>query len=206
MNAVEAPFDVPAAEARAKPHRDSARLARRWVRISLFVLMVLVAALVATAAFAVRNIYTLGNDRYVKEAASIFASGQGVLVEMLNEETAVRAYMISADPATLAPYRQGLRYERLELAELARNPTRDPQLPAHVAAARTQVEALDRYFTAEIALGRQGSQGQHRAAADVLVGKARSTASARRPNSWEPMPSAFSTELATSSTTRTSSP
>ena len=173
MNAVEAPFDVPAAEARAKPHRDSARLARRWVRISLFVLMVLVAALVATAAFAVRNIYTLGNDRYVKEAAPIFASGQDVLVEMLNEETAVRAYMISADPATLAPYRQGLRYERLELAELARNPTRDPQLPAHVAAARTQVEALDRYFTAEIALVRQGSQGQHRAAADVLVGKAR---------------------------------
>jgi len=171
MNAVEATFDITAEDVRATPEHDSARLARRWVRVSLLVLMGLVAALVATAGFAVRNIYTLGDVRYVKEAAPIFASGQDALVEMLNEETAVRAYVITADSTALKPYRQGLRYERLELAELARNPTGDPQLPAHVATAKTQVDALDRYFASEIALVRRGSKGQREAAAGVLAEK-----------------------------------
>ena len=130
MNAIEATFDVTAADVPAARPRDGARLARRWARTSLLVLIGLVTALVATAAFAVRDIYTLGNERYVKEAAPIFASGQDVLVEMLNQETAVRAYVITGDPSTLAPYRQGRRYEALELAELERNPTGDAQLPA----------------------------------------------------------------------------
>jgi PAS domain S-box-containing protein len=158
-------------EAGARREVDGARLARRWTRLSLLLLIVLVALLAFVSAFAVRQIYTLGDTRYVKQAAPIYASGQDVLVEMLNQETAVRGYVISADPATLQPYTQGRKYEALELAIIAKNPTHDPKLPGLVAAAGKQVAILDRYYAREIALVRSGPAGQRKAAGSVLQGK-----------------------------------
>jgi PAS domain S-box-containing protein len=160
------------ARARAGRGVDGARLARRWTRLSLLLLIVLVVALAFASAFAVRQIYTLGDTRYVKQAAPIFASGQDVLVEMLNQETAVRAYVISADPSTLQPYAQGRKYEALELGLMAKNPTHDPKLPALVAAVGKQVRFLERYYAGQIALVRSGPAGRRKAAASILEGKA----------------------------------
>ena len=151
---------------------DGAALARRWTRLSLLLLIVLVAVLAFVSAFAVRQIYTLGDKRYVRQAAPIFVSGQDVLVEMLNQETAVRAFIISANPATLQPYGRGRRYERVELGLLAKNPTHDPRLPALLAAVRKQVDVLERYYARQIALVRSGPAGRRKAAASILEGKA----------------------------------
>jgi PAS domain S-box-containing protein len=160
------------AEAGGRREVDGARLARRWTRLSLLLLIVLVAVLAFASAFAVRQIYTLGDKRYVKQAAPLYASGQDVLVEMLNQETAVRGYVISADPATLQPYDQGRKYEALELGIIAKNPTHDPKLPALVAAVSKQVAVLERYYAHQIALVRSGPAGQRTAAASVVQGKA----------------------------------
>lgn len=151
---------------------DGARLARRWTRLSLLLLIALVTVLAFASAFAVRQIYSLGDKRYVKQAAPIFASGQDVLVEMLNQETAVRAYVISADPTTLQPYRQGRKYEALELGILAQNPTHDANLPPLLAKVRREVGLLESYYAGQIALVRRGPAGQRKAAASVLQGKA----------------------------------
>jgi PAS domain S-box-containing protein len=151
---------------------DGATLARRWTRLSLFLLIVLVTLLAVVSALAVRQIYVLGNTRYVNQAAPIFASGQDVLVEMLNQETGVRGYVISGNPATLQPYRQGRKYETLELALIAKNPTHDPKMPALLAAASKQAAALERYYTRQIALVRSGPAGRRKAAASILEGKA----------------------------------
>ena len=166
---------VEATSARAAERRtiDGAVLARRWSRGSLGVLIALAIALVAASGYAVYRIYSLGNTRYVQQAAPIFASGEDVLVEMLNQETGVRGYVVSGDPATLGPYRQGRKYEALELGLLAKNPTHDPALPRHLAVVRIQVSALERFYAHEIALVRSGAAGRRQAAAMILAGKSK---------------------------------
>ena len=171
--AVEGTVDATPSGAAERRTIDGAVLARRWSRGSLGVLIALAIALVAASGYAVYRIYSLGNTRYVQQAAPIFASGQDVVVEMLNQETGVRGYVLTGDPATLAPYRQGRKYETLELGLLAKNPTHDPALPRHLAVVRTQVSALERFYAHEIALVRSGPAGKRQATAMILAGKSK---------------------------------
>ena len=151
--------------------RQAAERARRPVQVALAVLVFVVVGLVAAGAFAGYRIYSLGNHRFVDQAGPFFAVTEDLAVEMLNQETAVRGYVITADPGTLAPYRQGKKYMALELALIAKDASFDPAIPGHLAAMRRDVNALEAYFTREIALVRSGPAGQRRARAQVLLGK-----------------------------------
>jgi len=133
--------------------------------------MVIVMTLVAAGGYAAYRIYSLGNDRFNKQAGPFFGVTEDLAVEMLNEETAVRGYVITHDPKTLAPYRQGRRYAHLELALIAKDASFDPDIPGHLAAMRKEVASLEAYFAREIALVRSGPEGQKRAEAAILAGK-----------------------------------
>jgi signal transduction histidine kinase len=134
-------------------------------------LILIVLGLLAAGALASYRIYTLGNDRFNKQAGPFFAVTEDLAVEMLNEETAVRGYVITHDPKTLAPYRQGRRYAHQELALIARDASFDPDIPAHLAAMRKEVASLEAYFAREIALVRSGPAGQKGAEQAILAGK-----------------------------------
>jgi two-component system phosphate regulon sensor histidine kinase PhoR len=151
--------------------RAAARRAQRPIRVALALLIIIVVALVAAGGFAAYRIYSLGNDRFSNQAGPFFAVTEDLAVEMLNEETAVRGYVITHDPKTLAPYRQGRRYAHLELALIAKDQSFDPDIPRHLAAMRKEVASLEAYFAREIELVRSGPDGQKRAEADVLGGK-----------------------------------
>jgi signal transduction histidine kinase len=151
--------------------REAARRAQRPVRVALALLICIVIGLVAAGAFAAYRIYSLGNERFSQQAGPFFAVTEDLAVEMLNEETGVRGYVITHDPKTLAPYRQGRKYARLELALIARDASFDPNIPRHLAAMRKEVASLEAYFAREVALVRSGPAGQRRAEADVLAGK-----------------------------------
>jgi signal transduction histidine kinase len=151
--------------------RQAAERARRPVRVALAFLVCVVIGLVAAAAFAGYRIYSLGNHRFVDQAGPFFAVTEDLAVEMLNQETAVRGYLITADPSTLAPYRQGKKYTNLELALIAKDASFDPAIPSHLAAMRRDVSALQSYFAREIALVKSGPAGQRRAQAEILAGK-----------------------------------
>ncbi len=151
--------------------REAAARAQRPVRAALAILACVVVGLVAAGAFASYRIYTLGNDRFQKQAAPFFAVTEDLAVEMLNEETGVRGYVASGDPGTLTPYQQGLRYTKLELALIAKDQSFGPKIPAHLAAMRREVASLDAYFAHEIALVRSGPAGQRQAQKQILAGK-----------------------------------
>jgi PAS domain S-box-containing protein len=151
---------------------DGARVARRTVRGALILIAALIVALVVAGALSTHQIYTDANHRLIDEAAPVFASSEDVLVEMLNEETGVRGYVSSGDPATLAPYRQGRRYEALELQLLKKDQSVDPAIPKHLAQVRQQVAELNRFYDQQIALVRSGPAGRRQAQANVLEGKA----------------------------------
>jgi methyl-accepting chemotaxis protein len=62
------------------------------------------------------RIYSLGNHRFIDQAGPFFAVTEDLANEMLNQETGVRGYVLTGDPSTLRPYKQGLKYTKLELA------------------------------------------------------------------------------------------
>jgi signal transduction histidine kinase len=152
--------------------RDAARRARRPVFFALASLVAVIAALVAAGFVATDRIYTLGNDRFIKQAAPFFAVTEDAIVEMLNEETGVRGYVLTGDSSTLVPYEQGVKAEKLELGIMRQDESFDPSIPAHLAAYTHEVNVLDAYYLSEIALMKTGPAGKKRAVALTLVGKA----------------------------------
>ena len=151
--------------------REAARRAQRPVRVALGILVVIIALLVAAGAVAAYRIYSLGNHRFIDQAAPVFAVTEDLSVEMLNQETAVRGYVITGKPATLQPYARGKKYTALELGILAKDASFASGIPPHLAAIRAEVNALERYFEREIALVRRGPAGQRAAQRNVLAGK-----------------------------------
>jgi signal transduction histidine kinase len=147
------------------------RGARRPVQAALIVLICVVLVLVGVGAFAADRIYSEGNHRFIDQAGPFFAVTEDLAIEMLNQETGVRGYVITADPKTLAPYRQGKKYAKVELALIAKDQSFGPRIPAHLRAMRRQVRSLQAFFAGEIALVRSGPAGQRRAQAAILSGK-----------------------------------
>jgi signal transduction histidine kinase len=155
------------------PSSDKAarRRVARPVLTALALLVAIVLALVAVGGYAAYRVYSLGNHRFIDQTAPFFAVTEDLAVEMLNQETAVRGYVITGDPKTLAPYRQGRKYAKAELALIAKDSSFDPRIPADLVRMRGEVRSLEAYFAQEIALVRSGPAGKRRAETRILLGK-----------------------------------
>jgi signal transduction histidine kinase len=166
--AAAAEVPEPAAE-----REDSALIAQRRTRLALAILLGLLLALAGVAIFASWRLYTTAENRYVKEAFPLRTYARDVILEMLNQETAVRGYLITGDRANLEPHAQAQSALASDLAGLKRLSGRRPEIAADVADAQQYVRALQRYFRGEIALAGRGAAGRRQAQARVLAGKAR---------------------------------
>ena len=150
---------------------DPDRVARQPVFGALALLIVVILALVAAGVFATWRIYSLGNHRFIDQAGPFFAVTEDLANEMLNEETGVRGYVLTGNPATLKPYREGVRLTKLELALIRKDQSFDPRIPADLARMTREVDALQSYYAHEVALAQSGSAGRRQAAANTLIGK-----------------------------------
>jgi signal transduction histidine kinase len=121
--------------------------------------------------FATWRIYSLGNHRFIDQAGPFFAVTEDLADEMLNEETGVRGYVLTGNPATLKPYREGVRLTKAELALIRKDQSFDPRIPADLARMTREEDALQSYYAHEVALVQSGSAGQRQAAANTLIGK-----------------------------------
>lgn len=132
----------------------------------------LVAILTAVAALSAWRLYSTAENRYVREAFPIRSSVRDLLIQMLDEETGVRGYIITADRPSLQPYEQAQPGIAADLADLTRLTARRPEIAADVATARVLIRQLNRYYVRQIALVRQGDAGQARAQQNVFAGTA----------------------------------
>jgi PAS domain S-box-containing protein len=136
-------------------------------------MLALVLGLAAIAVLAAGRLYRGAQDRYVKEAFPLRAAAHNLLADMLDEETAVRGYVITADPSSLQPYRVARPRTAVDLADLARLTTRRPEIRMQVQTVRQIVFELNGYFDRQVALVARGRSGQLTAQANVLEGKSR---------------------------------
>lgn len=157
----------------APPPKDRGTIVQRRARLALATMLALLVALAAVAAFATDRLYSSAQDRYVNEAFPLRSYARDLVVQMLNKETAVRGYMITANPGSLGAYVSARPAARADLAGLRRLSRRRPEIAAKVRNAAALVRSLDVYFQRQIALVGSGHKGQLKAQTNVLDGLAR---------------------------------
>jgi signal transduction histidine kinase len=150
---------------------ERAVAAKRRVQIALAVLILLLGALLATGIYSAFALYGSANDRYIHTVLPLRARAQDLTLQMVNEETGVRGYMISSDRKTLRPYFTGRHNVRTDLARISELTADRPDLRALLEPIRTEIRALDGYFDRQITFVADGELGTERARADVLGGQ-----------------------------------
>ena len=150
---------------------------------SLAVLMIALGAVLVTSIVSVGRINASSKHTFVQQALPVTAQVRGLLLALVNEETAVRGYIVTGDPRNLTPYGSGRRQAAQDLAALDRFSVHQPQFRPLLERARREIAAVDRYFAQEIALVRLGYPGQLRAQlrvdqGQVLFSRFRTTANA----------------------------
>jgi len=76
---------------------ERAVAAKRRVQIALFVLILLLAALLATGIYSAFALYQSAEDRYIHLLFPLRTRARDLVLQMVNEETGVRGYMITSD-------------------------------------------------------------------------------------------------------------
>src|SRR5690349_5018107 len=150
---------------------DRIRAVRRKTALADAALVALVALLTAVAVFAASRLYTTADNRYIREAFPIRFDANDTVVQMLNEETGIRGYVVTGDGESLEPYRAGRTKVAQDLAELRLLARRRPEIAGDVAESTKHVSRLERFYEQQIALVQRGGTGQRQAQDNVLAGK-----------------------------------
>src|SRR4029077_7180083 len=129
--------------------------------------------LVGVGIFAADRLYTSAQNRYVHEAFPLRAAARDLTLQLVNEETGVRGYVITAEPSSLVPYRQGRRTVKADLATVSSFVRQHPELALRIAEVKAAIAPLQSYFDAQVKRVAAGPGGQRSAQANALAGKAR---------------------------------
>jgi PAS domain S-box-containing protein len=148
------------------------RSVRRKTILADAALVALVALLTGVAVFAAVRLYTTAENRYIDEAFPIRFYARDTLIQMLNQETGVRGYVITRDADSLTPYEHARTAVDQDLTALDRLAKRRPEIAGDIAAARRSVDQLEEYYARQILLTSRGPEGQIEAQGNVLAGKA----------------------------------
>ncbi|HEU5211896.1 MAG TPA: CHASE3 domain-containing protein, partial [Gaiellaceae bacterium] len=144
---------------------------RRRTVVADAVLLGLIVILTGVAAYAATRLYTTAEDRYIKEAFPIRAAVRDTLVQMLNEETGVRGYVISGKQSSLTPYELGQQTVAADLDHLDRLTTRRPEIRPDVLAARRLVTQLNAFYLRQVNLVGLGPAGRRQARQNIFAGQ-----------------------------------
>src|SRR6478736_5676837 len=101
---------------------------KQRVRVSLFVLLGLLLAILLIGLLASYNLYRSAEDHYIGLALPLRTASRDVLFQMEQEETGVRGYIITSDRKSLAPYRAGRDGVLADIQQIARLTKDHPEL------------------------------------------------------------------------------
>ena len=151
---------------------ERAVAAKRRVQIALIVLILLLGALLATGVYSTYALYRSAEDRYIHLLFPLRTHSQDLVLQMVNEETGVRGYMLTSNRRTLQPYFLGRRNVLTDLARISQLTATRPALHARLEPIRYEIVALDGYFDRQITFVADGVLGEQQARKDVLGGQA----------------------------------
>jgi PAS domain S-box-containing protein len=150
---------------------ERAVAAKRRVQIALVVLILLLGALLATGVYSTYALYRSAEDRYIHVLFPLKTHSQDLVLQMVNEETGVRGYMLTSNRRTLDPYFNGRTNVLTDLTRISELTASQPDLQAQLKPIRYEIRALDGYFDRQITFVADGQLGTERARRDVLGGQ-----------------------------------
>jgi len=150
---------------------EAAVLAKRRVQVALVVLILLLGALLATGVYGAFALYRSAEDRYVHILIPLRTDARDLVLQMVNQETGVRGYMITSHRSSLTPYFAGRTGVRNDLARITVLTAGRPQLQTQLRPLRSEILALHGYFDRQVTFVADGHLGAQRARANVLGGQ-----------------------------------
>jgi PAS domain S-box-containing protein len=131
---------------------------------------VLLAALLTTGLYGIFGLYNSAENRYIHLLFPLRTATRDLVLQMVNQETGVRGYIVTQDRSSLVPYKNGRTAVITDVAEIEKLTVGQPLLQARLRSLRLEIRALHGYFDRQITFVADGSLGLHRARADVLDG------------------------------------
>jgi len=150
---------------------EAAVAAKRRVQIALVVLILLLGALLATGVYGAFALYQSAENRYIHLLFPLRTRARDLVLQMVNEETGVRGYMITQQRTSLEPYFTGRAAVKSDLAHIAQLSAGHPQLQVELRPLRSDITALHGYFDRQVTFVADGTLGAQRARANVLGGE-----------------------------------
>ena len=150
---------------------ERATAAKRRVQIALLVLILLLAALLATSIYSAFALYRSAENRYIHLLFPLRTRARDLVLQMVNEETGVRGYMITSDRGSLDSYFTGRTLVQTDLHRITELTADHPELAVQLKPLRKEITALHGYFDRQITFVADGRLGERRARADVLGGQ-----------------------------------
>src|SRR3954464_7854294 len=92
---------------RVRTGRTRAVAAKRRAQVSLLILLLLLAAVLAVGAYAAHDLYHSAETRYLGVVLPLQSSTHKLQLHVVEEETGMRGYMITANRDSLTPYFAG---------------------------------------------------------------------------------------------------
>jgi hypothetical protein len=119
---------------------------KRRVQASLFILLALLIAVLATGIVATYTLYRSAEDRYIHVVLPLRGLTRDVLFQMQREESGVRGYMITSDRRSLEPYMAGRLGVTRDLARIT-SLTHGRAIPGmQLAEIRREIVALHGFY------------------------------------------------------------
>jgi CHASE3 domain sensor protein len=147
------------------------REVRRRLWVVFAILGLLIGALAVTAVGIAREIHNSARTSYLRQAFPLRAATRDLALQLVNEETGVRGYVITGNRSSLAPYSSGLRAAVADAHLLMARAEHVRQLAVLVPPVMRLRAQLNAFFAKEIKLAEAGSRSRERAAAQVESGK-----------------------------------
>src|SRR5689334_7876095 len=114
--------------------------------IGFGLVLVLLCAAVALGVQSTKQISNSAIDKFSGDAIPLREATQDLVTQMVNQETGVRGFLVTADDTSLDPYNAGRRQVAADLQTIEPYLAEHPIMGKLIGEAKPQIAELQRYF------------------------------------------------------------
>ena len=141
------------------------------LRLAIGALLALLLAILAAAFWVPYELNSNTNERYVNDAIPLRRLVQDLTLQLVEQEAAVRGYLVTGDRMDLRRYENGLAAVNNDLIAMRPYLARHPSMERLVRHALPQIADLEGYFAQQIALASRSPGGRREAQARIARGE-----------------------------------
>jgi signal transduction histidine kinase len=141
------------------------------LRLAIGVLLALLLAILAAAFWVPYELNRNTNERYVNDAIPLRRLVQDLTLQLVEQEAAVRGYLVTGERTELQRYEQGVAAVNNDLVAMRPYLARHPSMDRLVQVAVAQIADLEGYFAQQIALASRSTEGRLEAQARIAGGE-----------------------------------